>query len=689
MIAGRRPFEGKSQASLVGAILDDDPPSVAAVRPATPPLLAELVSRCLAKDREERWQSSRDLWRQLEAIAAHAAGGAATSSAGGETRTGTRRTIAILLAVAAVSGGMVAWALWPEPGPPALVSRLVVDLPERQTFTRTGRRILALSPDGSHLAYVANQEIYLRRLDDLTASPIRGTAATDPSEPAFSPDGRWIAFWSNGALWKVPVAGGAPARLAPAENPTGMSWQADRILVGQGASGIIDVPAAGGDPIRLITLDPARQELAQSPHRVAGGRAVLFTLRTGAQGWDDAEIVVQDLASGRRSVLVAGGTDARVSPGGHLIYAREGTLFAAAFDDASLRVSGTAKAVQPDVEAATGGFTGTAQFALSSSGTLAFVPGRSAPENRLVWLDRQGRTARPALPARRYKAGSAHMRISPDGTRAALTMLAAPGAGQANPGQDIWVWGLARDSLTRLTFTSSAASPVWTPDSRRICFNSASEVFCQAADGSGQPQPMFRVDRLLDLAQVSPDGRRILMEVGDADERSDIVMAPLQPGAQVQPVIATPASDESPSLSPDGRWLVYESNESGASQVYLRPFPEVSQGRWQLSTAGGVDPSWSRDGREVIFLEIATSGAAQPRAILSVSIPPGPPFVPAAPRLVVKYPANAARGFAEAADGRFLLSVPASSGDDEPAARPRIVVVQNWREELARLVPVR
>jgi serine/threonine protein kinase len=174
----------------------------------------------------------------------------------------------------------------------------------------------------------------------------------------------------------------------------------------------------------------------------------------------------------------------------------------------------------------------------------------------------------------------------------------------------------------------------------------------------------------------------------DHDPPSVAAVRPATPPLLAE-LIATPASDESPSLSPDGRWLVYESNESGASQVYLRPFPEVSQGRWQLSTAGGVDPSWSRDGREVIFLEIATSGAAQPRAILSVSIPPGPPFVPAAPRLVVKYPANAARGFAEAADGRFLLSVPASSGDDEPAARPRIVVVQNWREELARLVPVR
>jgi len=272
-----------------------------------------------------------------------------------------------------MGAGLVAWTLWPKAASPPPVSRFAVDLPEGQAFTRTGRRVVALSPDGSRLAYVANRQIYLRNLNELTAAPIPGTENMDPSEPVFSPDGQWLAFWSNNAVRKIPVSGGAPTALSPADNPTGMSWQSERILVGQAGAGIIEVPANGGSPIRLVELDSTKQEEAQGPQFVVGGRAVLFTLRAGGQDWDGATIVVQDLASSRRTVLLRGGTDARVSPTGHLIYAHEGTLFAAAFDGAGLAISGVAKAVQPGVAFASLGVSGAAQVAFSSSGTLALL----------------------------------------------------------------------------------------------------------------------------------------------------------------------------------------------------------------------------------------------------------------------------------------------------------------------------
>src|SRR5262249_42337968 len=279
-----------------------------------------------------------------------------------------------------------------------------------------------------------------------------------------------------------------------------------------------------------------------------------------------------------------------------------------------------------------------------------------------------GRVERPGLPDRRYR-GS--LRLSPDGTRVAVTILSDAGPGQMGAGQDIWMWDIARQGMTRLTFSSQAASPVWTPDSRQICFNSASEVFCQAADGSGQPQAMFKVNGLTDLAQVSPDAKWILMVVGDPQKaESHIVMAPLQPAAQVQPLMAAASTDASPSLSPDGRWVVYESNESGISQVYVRPFPDVNQGRWQISTAGGTDPRWSRNGRELFFVEVRSIGVSRPSAIMSIPVSAGPRFVPAAPTVALKYPASADLGFAEGVDGRFLFIVPPSSYDESSSLAP-------------------
>jgi serine/threonine-protein kinase len=277
------------------------------------------------------------------------------------------------------------------------------------------------------------------------------------------------------------------------------------------------------------------------------------------------------------------------------------------------------------------------------------------------------------------------MRISPDGSRVALTILADVTPGQTGAGQDIWLWDIARGGLTRLSFTLRAASPVWTPDSRRVCFNSASDVICQPADGSGQSQLMFRVNGLIDLAQVSPDGKWLIMEVR-TPEGDDIAIAALQPGAPVRPLIASAATNERPSLSPDGRWIAYESNDSGSNQVYVRPFPEVNHGRWQVSTSGGGKPHWSRNGRELFFLDIATSGASVPTAVMSMPVLAGGRFMPAAPKAAMKLPANAGLGFDEGADGRFLFLVPATASDDASTSGPRIVVVQNWTEELERLL---
>jgi serine/threonine-protein kinase len=693
MITGRRPFEGRSQASLIGAILDRDPPLVTSLQPTTPPLLAELVARCLAKDPDDRWQSARDLQRQLEWIATHAAAPTTADVVASDSHSRSRgrllRVGAALLGTAVLSGGLVAWRLRPmTPLSPPLVSRFSIELPEGQGFSRSGRHVLALSPDGTRLAFVSNRSIYVRHLNELTATPLAGTVGTDPSEPMFSPDGQWLAFWAAGALKKVAIGGGAPIAIAAADNPYGGSWQGDRILIGQTAPrGIVEVPAAGGAAKLLVSVDEAKEEFAQSPQLLSDGRAVLFTLRSGNQSWEDASIVVQDLASGRRTVLVSNGTDGHVLPTGHLLYARESLLFAAPFDQSRLSAGATPVPLQHDIQLASGGFSGAAQIAWSANGSFAFAP-TDAPDKALILVDRQGRSEKVALPSRRYQAASNQMRVSPDGRAVAMTVL-SDGDRAVGRGQDIWVWQIARGTLSQLSTTKAGSNPVWTPDSRRVCYASQGDLLCQTADGRGSPERMFAKGWLIPertLASVAPDGAMLVVEK-HSRTGMDIATASLDSGAQTRPLVQGPGDDVDPTVSPDGRWLAY-SAASGQRQLFVQPYPHVEQGRWPVSIESGDYPLWSASGRELYFLSIAGSaGVSNPTAIMSVSVPPGPTFNPSKPVELFKYPAGALRGFAAMADGRFLFVVPATP--EGATTRAEIVVVQNWFTELQQRVPTR
>ncbi len=710
MLTGRRPFEGKSQASLIGAILDHQPPPVSASQPVSPPMLDDIVAQCLAKDPDERWQSVRDLKRQLEWVAKSLLEGGAATAIPGQAqhvsqmgmRTRALRVGAAIITSAAIAGGAAAWMLWPKAPVPPVVARFAMELPAGQNFTRTGRHVVALSPDGTRLVYVANEQLYLRALNQLTAVLISGTEGSHPSEPMFSPDGQWVAFWSNNELRKVPVTGGTPVTLCAAQNPNGASWVGDRILLGQNTPrGIVEVPANGGTPKLLVTVDEKKGEWAHGPQLVAGGRAVLFTLRTGAPGaaWDDSAIVVHELATGQRTVLVNGGTDARVLPTGHLVYSREATLFAVLFDEARLVVAGGAVPVQQGIQQAALGSSGAAQRAWSDAGAFVFVPGSTTAFDRaLVWINRQGQEQGANLPNRGYGFGGGSFRVSPDGARIAVLVTpttagsgAGAGAGNAAPaggGDDIWVGDMARGTLARLTFTGQVTSLVWTPDSRRVCYTRGDEVFCQAADGSGQAQAMFKAEGLREVRSISPDGTRMLAMANLSKTRNDIMVTTIGPPSETRALIQTTHDESQPAISPDGRWVAYTSTESGRTEVYVRPFPAVDQGRWQISTDGGFEARWARNGRELFFIR---GGFGANLVLLSASVQPWPVFLPGTPAVVMTRPQGTTSfAYDVAPDGRFLFHAPASTaGTSQAAARPQMVVVQNWFEELKARVPVK
>ena len=693
MLTGTRPFTGKSQASLIGAILDHQPPPVSTHQPLSSPLLDEVVSRCLEKNPDDRWQSARDLQRQLEWVAKTGPGGAASRPA---TRfsTGTQllALLAALVAGAVITAGIVTWLFRPPAASAPLMTRFAVPLPDGQQFTRTGRRILALSPDGTRLVYVANQTLFLRSMHELTATAIPGTENVDPVEPIFSPDGQWLAFWSNNQLKKIPAAGGTPVTLSAAQNPLGASWSGDRILLGQAARGVVEIPASGGEPRVLVAADQKQMERMQRPQLIAGGSAVLFTLRVGSSSWNEATVVVQDLATGRRTTLVEGGTDAQLLPTGHLVYVHGGTLFGRAFDERTLTMPGDAVPLQQGIHQGITAASGVAQWVWSPAGAAAFVPGDASGNRSLVWVSADGRIEFAQTPPRSINFLQSGIRVSPDGTRVALTVdtnVANSGSSRSPvPPErpDVWIWNLRRNTTTRLSTSGQATTPAWMPDSQRVCYYSGGEALCQSADGSSAPRVLATFSEPRELAAISADGKYLvsttLMTPGSS---GDIFLTTIGPPAATRPLIQTQFSESSPALSPDGKWMAYQSNETGRLEVYVRPFPDVDGGKLQVSTEGGSEPRWARDGRTLFYI---SGGAPLPRLLWSAGVRNGPALSADTPKLLAKFSSTVSIAYDVGADGRFLFHQPAPVAAG-PQQLSQIVVVEHWLDELRARVPTR
>lgn len=567
--------------------------------------------------------------------------------------------------------GIAVWSLTrPEPSPSETVMRFPITLPEGVSFTTTSRQLVALSPDGGRLVYVANNQLYLREMDQMEAAPIRGTD-TGASGPFFSPDGQWVGFFSAGEeqLKKVSVTGGSPITMCDVVNPYGASWGADdTILVGQGRAGILRVSANGGTPEILIPMDSEKGERAQGPQMLPGGDTVLFTLATTSSSWNDAQIVARSLESGERRVLIEGGSDARYVPTGHIVYLSGNTLLAVPFDVERLEVTGGPVPVVEGVARTGGGFrTGQAHATISDSGSLVYVSGIAQTNRRLAWVDRDGgEEPLPGPPGTHF-----YPRLSPDGARLAVIDRG-----------DVWIHTMDRGTSTRLTFTEDNNYLAWTPDGERVIFSSSragvDNLFWKSADGSDEAEQLLTSQLEQHPDSVSPDGNLLAFHQHDPGNGTDLWLVSLEGDREPQPFLQTPFNERGAVFSPNGRWLAYASDESGRNQVYVRPFPGPG-GKYQISREGGDSPVWRQSGQELFYrglnnemmvVEITAEGglmAGSPR-LLFEKMRPGPPlpFYDVAP-----------------SGERFVMSLP----DEDSAGVQQINVVLNWFEELKRLVP--
>ncbi len=687
MLSGQRAFKGEDVTDTLATVLKGEPEWNALPDEASP-LVVTLIRRCLEKDRRRR---VADLSTARFIIDESARVGAAAPAppASGLRRTGWTLIVA---GTAALIAGYTAWILKPASAPSRPLARFTITLPTGEQFSNAGRHLVALSPDGTHVAYVANSRLYIRAMDQLEAVPIRGTEGTSNTagrSPFFSPDGQWIGFWHDGQLKKASMTGGSPVVLCAAESPPwGASWATDNtILYGQGPDGIWRVSGDGGKPEHVVKVDAG--QLVHGPLLLPDGRAILFTLARNSD-WDAAEIVAQSLATGTRRVVVKGGTDARYASTGHLVYALGNTLLGLPFDAATLAVTGGPVPLVDAVARAVGpvpvGLTGAAHFAMSSDGALIYVPtdavgGLRQPRRTLVWVDREGREAPLKTPPRAY----VYPRLSPDGTRVALDIR--------DQESDIWIWDLARGGLTRLTYGPALEfHGIWTPEGRSVIFSSGEfatgprSLSRVAADGPGTAEELTQGVGL--PFAVTPNAMGLIFGEPRPGAAGDLMLLPLAGDRRPQPLLQTPYDELNAELSPNGRWLAYESNESGQYEIYVRPFPNVTAAKWPVSTSGGTRPLWARNGQELFYESTGT--------LMRVPLTTGSTFAAGNPTKLFDAPyffgpnvVGRGRTYDVSPDGLRFLMIKEDSVVDEPTPSARLVLVQHWFEELKRRVPTK
>jgi len=677
MTTGRLPFLGATTAAIFNAILSKAHTAPGRVNPDLPLELERIINKCLEKDRKLRYQGAAELRIDLARLKRDTdSGRAATLEPMAPVRgTGKFARQPLILGLGALLGAAIislaVWNLRPAPTPQP-VSRLVVSLPPSEQLAGVDRSILALSPDGTQLAYVASsdgvvQQLYLRAMDSMEERPIAGTEGA--SSPFFSPDGQWIGFFAAGKLKKVSTSGGASLTLCNATDHRGASWGPNDTIVFQPtiAGGLWQVSAAGGAPQKLTT--PKEEEISHRwPQFLPGGKAILFTASTGGS-YDDAQIAVQRLDTGEQKVLVRGGTYARYAPTGHLVYYRAGALMAVPFDPVGMEVIGAPASVVEGVMSSTAG-SGAAQFSFSSLGSLVYVPGGpQAGDRMLVWVDRNGAEQPLPAPPRAYD----DPRLSPDGRQVALI------EGATN---DVWIYDILRATLTQLTFEGAADVPLWTSDGKRIVYVSAKAgargIFWKPADGSGPEERLMTSEFGPLSSSPSPDGQTLAYYEPRPATGNDIWVVPLEGERKPKPFLQTPFSEGAPMFSPDGRWVAYSSDQSGRFEIYVQPFPGPG-GKWLISTNGGMAPVWSRHGRELFYYNGDN--------LMAADITTQPNFRAGTPHMLIERPSynsGARADYDVTPDGQRFLMLKPSAPEQTPT---QINVVLNWFEELKRRVP--
>ena len=681
MLTGRRAFDGEDVTETLAAIVKDTPPWTAL--PPLPPLVELFLKQSLAKDPRKRLGDIREMRLALS-------GELALAPAAPRSRVPLAGAAALVFATIAILA-VAAMAIWPDsPAIPRTVTRFehpVSDLPT------LARRLITISADGRRIVYQTRTGIYLRAIDEVDARQLVAgrTAGAMVGDMVLSPDGQWLAYVAGQELNKVPVSGGAPVPLANVGLVSGASWTSDGHILYGHPQGIMRVPENGGSPNVFVRANDGEQ--MHLPQLLSDGDSVLFTVTKdrGINRWLQAQVVVQSRRTGQRTELAADATDGRYLPSGHVVFARGGGLFGSAFDEKKLALRGATVSLLQDVQLPIGIFSAGVNYDVSNDGTLVYVK-RSSSSRSPVWVDRRSGLVESikTMPPGDYD----DPRLSPDGSRVVVRRDG-----------DLWIYELASGRSSRLTNDGGSMMAVWDPTGTRIAYSSSGsgmdtgapnavpvgpstlgnlEAWLTPADGSQAPRALTKMRGTVHVDSWSPNGRMLTLHFHGRIADSGIYMLPMDPeGAAPQRFAGTHPGAEGADFSPDGTHVAFLSTESGTREIYVRPYPGPG-GQTSVSVNGGVEPVWAADG-ELFYRSMEGD------KLFTVSTATGPSIKVGQPKLLLERPFYVAPTgsprpqYDVSADGQRVLML-ANTADPSASTRSRLVVVQNWFDEIRRAI---
>jgi hypothetical protein len=676
MLTGRPPFAGATITDILAGIIEREP-DWNALPASTSPHVRRLLARCLDKDPRKRLRDIGDAGVELDAATAVPGADAARSVS-------SRRTLrwwTIGAAVVTALVGLTAWlagSRMPRAAAVGASVRLSAGFVEPPYSSPIGGRRLAISNDGSTIAYGSISRLWTRRLDQHDAIAV-GPVGVDPF---FSPDGAWVGYFRDTGLVKVPIAGGSLVRLADfTARPAGGTWRADGTIVFASAEGLFQVSDQGGTPRVLATPDRGRGErLYAWPEFLPGGDSALFTILPDSRA-DPAAVASLNLKTGARTVILKGGSSPRYLPTGDLVFMAGATMKAVKFDAAATRIAGDAIPVE-GLDIAVSQDNGAADFAIAQTGTLIYLPtsagqASGSPQSglrALAWIDRTGKRDRIGIAPGNFE----YPRVSPDGKRVALGIA-------ASGNRDVWILDLDRLSLTQLTNgPTEDILPEWSTDGKRLFFASDRsggdfDIYSQAADGASGPKLEFKAPGFQVPQTPTPDGKSLLVY----HQYKDLKLLSLEHPDRLEPLLEDPSADKRGArLSSDGKWLAYESDESGQQfEVFVRPFPNVNAGREKISVNGGRYPLWDPKGNQIFYVNLDGDMMVVPYTV-SPSFKAGR----ASKLFAWRKPALGRSGLLygiSPLDGRFIVTDPI---DPQPDSLVEVSVILNWLPELGRRV---
>jgi eukaryotic-like serine/threonine-protein kinase len=664
MLTGQKAFSGKSQASLISSIMGSDPPPISSIQPMIPPALDRIVKGCLAKEPEHRWSTAHDVMLQLQWIAE--GGSLAGVPAPVVSRRKNRQKLSWAIAAAAILAAAVfAYGYVRRAPKPAPVVRFDIATPPDVTTLDVPR----ISPDGRILAFDASDttgkaRIWIRPLNALAAQPLPGTEGG--VRPFWSPDSKFIGFMADGVLKKVDVTGGPPSKICDAPGGSDGTWSPEGVILfdGTGTDPIHRVPAAGGTKAVVVELDKAKKETSVGwPEFLPDGKHFLYLL-TGDKP-EESAYWIGSIDSNERKMLAPAQTLVTYAPPGYLLFVRDRTLVAQPFDAKALKTTGEPIPLAEQIGTDN---VGLARFSVSRNGVLAYRTGETG--GRLLWRDRNGRELEVLGDPGNY----GNPRLS--GDRLAFNLSDA-----RNGKGDVWIRDLVRGVNSRFSLgAGNNVRPVWSPDGATIVFSSdrsgSLDLYEKATRGQGAEKLLLKSDEAKTATDWSPDGRYIVYASANPKTLNDIWALPTFGDRKPIPIAVGPFGEFNAVFSPDGRFIAYQSGESGRAEIYAQTFPDGT-GRWQVSNGGGVDPSWRADGKEIFYrspdqklmaVEIRTAAseieAGIPKALFPITVRPG----------------GGRNRYVPSADGqRFLIDAPVGRDAMSPTT-----VVLNWPAGLGR-----